>query len=79
MIIPEPSRDTAAWWRKKSIEELEEALRGGPIGNRSVDSALAELNRRAGDRQEKWARRSFWAAAIAAMAAIVGVIVTAIK
>lgn len=75
----EPSRDTAAWWRERTEQELDDALRGGPIGNRSVDGALAEINRRAGERQERLARRGYWAAVVAAVAAIAGTIISAVK
>lgn len=72
----EAPRDTAAFWRTKTDDELDEALRGGPVGNRSVDGALAEIKRRSGERQEKWARRGFWAAVVAAVAATAGVAAT---
>ena len=70
---------TVAWYRSKTDEELEDKLRGGPPGNKDVEGALIELNRRAQARQEKWARRGFWAAVIAALAAIIGAAITAIK
>lgn len=73
MAEREPAPHTAAWWRNKTDEDLEDALRGGPIGNKSVDGALVEINRRAGERHERWARRGFWAAVVAAVVALAGV------
>lgn len=75
----EPPRHTAAWWRTQSDEQLEEALRGGPIGNKSVDGALVEINRRTAARQERWAKRGYWAALVAAFAAIAGAAISALK
>ncbi len=70
---------TVAWYRNKSDEELEDKLRGGPPGNKDVEGALIELNRRAIARQEKWSKRGFWAAAIAAVAAVLGIVVAIAK
>ena len=72
-------RFTAAYWRDKSDEELEDALRGGPMGNKTVEGAYAEIKRRSGERQEKWAKRGFWAAVAAAVAAVAGAIITLLK
>ena len=67
-----PDQFTVAAYRYKTDEELEQVLAGGPIGNKSVDAAIVEINRRAGERQEKWARRAYWAAITAAAVAAVG-------
>jgi hypothetical protein len=75
----EPPMHTAAWWRNKTDADLEDALRGGPIGNKSVDGAIVEINRRAGENQALWAKRGFWAALVAAIAAIAGAVIAAWK
>ena len=49
------------------------------MGNRMVEGALAEITRRSGERQERWARRGFWAAVAAALVAFAGVVVTLLK
>lgn len=69
-----PPQGTVAFFRDKSDDELEDVLRGGGIGNKHVDGALAEINRRAASRQERLTRSTLWAGVIAAIAAIVGAI-----
>ena len=67
-----PPRHTFAWFKTRTDAELRRILAGGPLGNRDVDSARAELDAR-------WARRGFWAAVAAAVFAAAGVLVAVLK
>ena len=71
-----PPTGTAAWFRDKTDEQLEDVLRGGTVGNKHVDGALAEINRRAAQRQEGWSKKAYRAAVVAAAAAVIGAIGT---
>jgi|GEM_PF-6965146 len=75
----DPPPNTAAWWRTKTDAELEDALRGGPVGNKAVDGAIIEINRRANTKHEAWTRRSYWAALTAAVASIAGAVLAGLQ
>lgn len=66
-MTDEPSRHTFAWFHKQTDAKLRRMLGDGPIGNRDVDSARAEL-------ESRWTRRALWAAVTAAIAAAVGAV-----
>jgi hypothetical protein len=72
--MDQPSPYTPGAYRKKSDRELENALNGGPISNLDVQCALAEIQRRSSERQERWSKRAYAAAIIAAGAALAGTV-----
>jgi hypothetical protein len=73
-MIDDPPSDTPAAYRNKEDEELYEALGSGPITNLHVQCALAEIHLRSGERQERWSKKAYVAAIVAAAAAVIGAI-----
>ena len=65
-----PPQGTAAYFRAMKDNQLDEVLSGGGVGNKDVDGALAEINRRASARLEKIAIWTLLFAAIAAVASV---------
>ena len=72
--MSDPPPYTPAAYRSKKDEELYEALGSGPITNLDVQCALAEIRLRSGERQERWSKKAYIAALVAAFAAVVGAI-----